>query len=111
MSDPVELWLQTAAKLEFRDNLERKLWGDVFGGFDTSRQRGMYDTPDRAADEAVIRMRIRQGTIEKVGQSKYGLGPFGYRVCAVCEGRNAHDEDCPNLETQLPFKFDIPEVE
>ena len=54
-------------------------------------------------------MRIRQGTVEKLGQSKGG--PFGYRVCAVCEGREKHVVHCPNDLMPLPFKFDIPVVE
>jgi hypothetical protein len=108
MRDPVEVWCRLSS-LHLRDSLERKLWGDVFGAFDTSQRRATGDTPEQAADEAVVRMRIRQRTIEKVGRNEGG--PFGFRVCAVCEGRLSHEEYCPNDGMPLPFSFAIPVVE
>ena len=110
MRDPVEVWCQLSS-LQLRDNLERKLWGDVFGAFERQPFGG---TPEQAADEAVVRMRIRQGTVEHVGRSGGGWRggePVMFRVCAVCEGRRSHREHCPNDTTPLPFSFEIPEVE
>jgi hypothetical protein len=107
--DPIEVWCE-GSRLLLRDGLERKLWGDVFGAFDAQHRRNMSDTPrraaERAADEAVILMRLRQGTVWKSGRDIDGH-PIEYRVCAVCTERYAHQERCPNDMTPLTL---LPEV-
>jgi hypothetical protein len=95
--DDVQDWCAAMPSLRFRDGLERKFWGDVFSASieRPTHSSEYYRSPEERADEAVIRMRLRQGTVEQIefGES----GPVGYQVCAVCERKadDIHANLCP----------------
>lgn len=96
--------------IRFRDSIERKFWGDVFHAAET-RKLLSHQTSEGYADDALIRMRVRQGTVEALGRNEESCAPIGYRVCAVCEGRTEHDHDCLNFALVLPFSYDLKVIE
>jgi hypothetical protein len=108
MNDLVEIWCSVGSEPRFRDSIERKFWGDVFSAASgLPKDPYVRKDPKLVADEALVHMRIRQGTIEQVGRYEESFQPVGYKVCAVCEGREKHVQDCPNHELRLPIGFDL----
>jgi len=106
-------------QIEFRDDIERRFWGDIFARLlseATQKNTGAYayemrtsdrECAKRAADEALIELRVRQRVITKLGREPSSYAPVGYSACAVCEGRTEHVDGCENFDLKLPISFDL----